>query len=84
LCISVLIFGFHVSEAPYRVSRFLIARVEGTFLVFSRTKHGADRISKKLERLGHDADVIHGDRSQSQRTAAPMWILLSPPSITSS
>ena len=42
----------------------------GTFLVFSRTKHGADRISKKLEKLGHDADVIHGDRSQSQRTAA--------------
>jgi ATP-dependent RNA helicase RhlE len=43
---------------------------QGTFLVFSRTKHGADRISKKLEKLGHDADVIHGDRSQSQRTAA--------------
>ena len=43
---------------------------EGTFLVFSRTKHGADRISKKLEKLGHQADVIHGDRSQSQRTAA--------------
>ena len=43
---------------------------KGTFLVFSRTKHGADRISKKLEKLGHDADVIHGDRSQSQRTAA--------------
>ncbi len=43
---------------------------QGTFLVFSRTKHGADRIAKKLERAGHDADVIHGDRSQSQRTAA--------------
>ena len=43
---------------------------EGTFLVFSRTKHGADRIAKKLEKLGHVADVIHGDRSQSQRTAA--------------
>src|SRR5665213_284587 len=42
----------------------------GTFLVFSRTKHGADRISKKLARLGHAVDVIHGDRSQSQRTAA--------------
>jgi ATP-dependent RNA helicase RhlE len=42
----------------------------GTFLVFSRTKHGADRIAKKLEKLGHDADAIHGDRSQSQRTAA--------------
>jgi ATP-dependent RNA helicase RhlE len=42
----------------------------GTFLVFSRTKHGADRIARKLEKLGHDVDVIHGDRSQSQRTAA--------------
>ena len=48
----------------------MLREEEGTFLVFSRTKHGADRISKKLEKLGHDADVIHGDRSQSQRTAA--------------
>ena len=48
----------------------MLRQEQGTFLVFSRTKHGADRISKKLERLGHDADVIHGDRSQSQRTAA--------------
>ena len=48
----------------------MLRQEEGTFLVFSRTKHGADRISKKLERLGHDVDVIHGDRSQSQRTAA--------------
>jgi ATP-dependent RNA helicase RhlE len=48
----------------------MLRNEEGTFLVFSRTKHGADRISKKLEKLGHDADVIHGDRSQSQRTAA--------------
>jgi ATP-dependent RNA helicase RhlE len=43
---------------------------EGTYLVFSRTKHGADRIAKKLEKLGHETEVIHGDRSQSQRTAA--------------
>ncbi|WP_263367650.1 DEAD/DEAH box helicase [Edaphobacter bradus] len=43
---------------------------QGTFLVFSRTKHGADRISRKLQKLGHDSDAIHGDRSQSQRTAA--------------
>jgi ATP-dependent RNA helicase RhlE len=48
----------------------MLRKETGTFLVFSRTKHGADRISKKLERLGHDVDVIHGDRSQSQRTAA--------------
>src|SRR5580698_3750329 len=48
----------------------MLRQEEGTFLVFSCTKHGADRISKKLEKLGHDSDVIHGDRSQSQRTAA--------------
>jgi ATP-dependent RNA helicase RhlE len=40
----------------------------GTFLVFSRTKHGADRIAKKLERSGHDVDVIHGDRSRHRRS----------------
>jgi ATP-dependent RNA helicase RhlE len=42
----------------------------GTYLVFSRTKHGADRIGRKLEKLGYDISIIHGDRSQSQRTAA--------------
>ena len=48
----------------------MLREEKGTFLVFSRTKHGADRISKKLDKLGHDSDVIHGDRSQSQRIAA--------------
>jgi ATP-dependent RNA helicase RhlE len=48
----------------------MLREESGTFLVFSRTKHGADRIARKLEKLGHDADAIHGDRSQSQRTAA--------------
>jgi ATP-dependent RNA helicase RhlE len=48
----------------------MLREEEGTFLVFSRTKHGADRIARKLEKLGHDTDAIHGDRSQSQRTAA--------------
>jgi ATP-dependent RNA helicase RhlE len=43
---------------------------EGTFLVFSRTKHGAERIGRKLEKLGHKTETIHGDRSQSQRTSA--------------
>ena len=48
----------------------MLREEEGTFLVFSRTKHGSDRIVRKLVKLGHDATVIHGDRSQSQRTAA--------------
>jgi ATP-dependent RNA helicase RhlE len=42
----------------------------GTYLVFARTKHGADRIANKLQKIGHSTEVIHGDRSQSQRTSA--------------
>src|SRR5882724_9502065 len=43
---------------------------EGSFLVFARTKHGADKLAKKLERSGANATSIHGGRSQSQRNAA--------------
>jgi ATP-dependent RNA helicase RhlE len=48
----------------------MLGEEQGSFLVFSRTKHGADRISKKLEKLGHWSNAIHGDRSQSQRSSA--------------
>ena len=43
---------------------------EGSFLVFVRTKHGADRVARRLVRSGHAAVQIHGDRSQSQRNSA--------------
>jgi len=39
-------------------------------LVFTRTKHGADRVVRHLEKAGIDADALHADRSQGQRTAA--------------
>jgi len=39
-------------------------------LVFSRTKHGADRICKLLCRAGIDARAIHGDKSQGARQRA--------------
>lgn len=48
----------------------MLQEEEGSFLVFSRTKHGADRIGRKLEKFGHKIETIHGDRSQSQRTTA--------------
>jgi ATP-dependent RNA helicase RhlE len=38
-------------------------------LVFTRTKHRADRLAKFLDRNGIVADRIHGNRSQAQRTA---------------
>lgn len=39
-------------------------------LVFSRTKHGADKIVRKLKRVGISADAIHGNKSQQQRQKA--------------
>jgi ATP-dependent RNA helicase RhlE len=39
-------------------------------LVFSRTKHGADKIAKRLGRSGIGTGVIHSNRSQSQRLSA--------------
>jgi len=39
-------------------------------LVFTRTKHRADRLTKSLVSAGIVAERIHGNRSQAQRTAA--------------
>lgn len=39
-------------------------------LVFARTKHGADRVVRKLQSAGFNADAIHGNKSQGQRTRA--------------
>ena len=39
-------------------------------LVFTRTKHRADRLAKSLASAGIAVDRIHGNRSQGQRTAA--------------
>ncbi len=39
-------------------------------LIFSRTKHGADRIVRDLEREGISATAMHADRSQRERTDA--------------
>jgi ATP-dependent RNA helicase RhlE len=50
--------------------RHLLSKETGRCLVFSRTKRGTERIAKGLSREGIAAATIHGDRSQSQRTAA--------------
>jgi ATP-dependent RNA helicase RhlE len=48
----------------------MLGREQGSFLVFARTKHGADRLSKKLAIGGVKTAAIHGDRSQNQRNQA--------------
>jgi ATP-dependent RNA helicase RhlE len=41
-----------------------------TALVFTKTKHGADRLAKQLNRAGVKADAIHGNKSQNERQRA--------------
>ena len=48
----------------------MLRQEEGSFLVFARTKRGADRLSKKLAQEGVKTAAIHGDRSQNQRNQA--------------
>lgn len=48
----------------------LLAQNQGSYLVFTRTKHGSDRLAKKLTRGGVACAVIHGNRSQNQRNEA--------------
>jgi len=43
---------------------------DGRTLIFVRTKHGADRLSRQLNRAGVDAAAIHGNLNQNQRQRA--------------
>jgi superfamily II DNA/RNA helicase len=47
-----------------------IVRDRGPAIVFTRTKHGADRLAKQLTQDGISTAAIHGNRSQSQREHA--------------
>ena len=52
-----------------RVTGDIIAAVSPA-IVFTRTKHGADRVAKQLQRRGVTAVAIHGNRTQKQRERA--------------
>ena len=69
----------NVTQKVYQVDRKrkreLLSYIIGSqdwkqVLVFTRTKYGADRLSKQLEKDGLDAMAIHGDKSQGARTRA--------------
>ncbi|MDX6209269.1 MAG: hypothetical protein QOE24_1660 [Frankiales bacterium] len=51
------------------VTAEIVAR-PGRTLLFVRTKHGADRLAKQLERAGVEAAAIHGDLKQNARQRA--------------
>jgi len=55
---------------PDLLTLFLTKTSRGRTLVFSRTKHGADKIVKRLKKDGVHAAAIHGNKSQSARSRA--------------
>ena len=64
----------HVYEVEQNSKLNLLGQLmraeQGAFLVFARTRHGADRLAKNLARAGMKAARIHGDRTQGQRNQA--------------
>jgi superfamily II DNA/RNA helicase len=59
-------------EHEHRLEALLeeLRRTRGLTLVFVRTKHGADRLVKRLRRHGVEALAMHGNKSQRQREQA--------------
>jgi len=47
-----------------------LIQAAGPTIVFCRTRRGADRVAKQLQKVGASAAAIHGSRSQGQRTRA--------------
>ena len=52
------------------LASLLRERPESSVLVFSRTKHGADKLAKILNRAGIKSGAIHGNKSQNARVKA--------------
>jgi ATP-dependent RNA helicase RhlE len=68
---TVVLQAFEVdADSKLELLTHLIKAEAGSFIVFVRTKHGADRIAMRLERAGIQAARIHGDRTQAQRNSA--------------
>ncbi len=65
----------HVYEVPRHLKPALLAHLledpaMNMVLVFTRTKHGADRVAKKLDQSGITTGTLHSNRSQNQRLRA--------------
>ncbi len=57
-------------EEKIRLISKILQERRGSTLVFSRTKHGARKLTRAMRALGHTAAEIHSDRTQAQRQTA--------------
>jgi ATP-dependent RNA helicase RhlE len=67
--VALGIYEVESDRKPALLQEMLRAE-EGSFLVFARTRHGAERVAKRLSQDGWKTAAIHGGRSQSQRNQA--------------
>src|SRR6188472_1401832 len=65
--ISQRIIQVDHSAKPTLLAQILKQEAVNRALIFTRTKHGADKVVKGLERAGIRADAIHGNKSQNHR-----------------
>ena len=67
--ISQELFFVSKPDKP-RLLEKVLAEYRGSVLVFSRTKHGARKITRDVREMGHTAAELHSNRSISQRREA--------------
>lgn len=70
---SMVKHGVYLTDqgGKYGLLLALLAATEyQSVLIFSRTKHGADRIARRLRSSNHSVAVLHANRSQNQRIEA--------------
>src|SRR4029077_18674279 len=55
------------ASKPALLAELLKSETVDRVLVFTRTKHGADKVVRALQKSGFSAEAIHGNKSQNQR-----------------
>jgi ATP-dependent RNA helicase RhlE len=64
------VFFVEAAQKPALLARLLEDARLARVIVFTRTKHGANRVAERLEKSGVPAEAIHGNKSQSARQRA--------------
>ncbi|MEO8352480.1 MAG: DEAD/DEAH box helicase [Chthoniobacteraceae bacterium] len=68
--VTQLVYEVPQHLKPALLAHLLIDPAMDSVLVFTRTKHGADRVARKLEGIGIKTGTLHSNRSQNQRLRA--------------
>ena len=68
--VSQSVFFLPKSEKRAKLVQLLREEAMGRVIVFTRTKHGADKLHRDLDKAGISAAAIHGNKSQNQRERA--------------